>query len=205
MSDYYDEIILDMDDKIHWRPREEKSFLKDHPDINTFIIINENPEKTIDYINCSYDSIIKKFDNIFTADSIYEYNNILHIYGTVGYSADTKDLEFIYDKIGNNIYVNNTYRLLDCDFEYNLFKNTFEICYDKYWKIENETLNEIIIEEQYEKNDDDAIPYMRYPRTKDGLTIPRIIYNVFKIFSNPEAIKPKIIIPNNFNIYSKKI
>ncbi len=120
MTDYYDEIILDMNQKIHWVDRKECNFLKEHKDINTFIIINETPDKKIDYINTSYDGIIKKFDNIFTADIINEYisinKNLLHVYGTIGYSADTEDVEFIYDKINNKIYVNNHYRLLGCDF-----------------------------------------------------------------------------------------
>jgi hypothetical protein len=215
MSDYYDEIILDMDDHIHWIAREEQNFLKDHNDINTFIIINENPDKQIDFTKCSYNSTIKKFDNIFTADIINEYvsikSHIIHLYGTVGYSADTEDVEFIYDKTANKIYVHNNYRLLGCDFEYTLFKDSYNICYEKYWTLENKLgLNKLLeknLDEKYEIIETDSIPYYRYPRTKDGLSIPRIIYNVFKVFSDPnipQEDKPEIIIPQYF-YYNKRL
>ena len=210
MNDYYDEIILDMDEHIHWSPREADNFLPDHKDINTFIIINETPDKQIDYINMTYDGKINKFDNIFTADIINEYvsknSHILHVYGTIGYSADTEEVEFIYDKKENIIYVYGNYRLLSCDFECELFKDTYNISYDKYWTVEKDRplikLIELTHNKEYEI-DNECIPYYRYPRTKDGLSIPRIIYNVFKIFSNPDVSKedkPKIIIPNFFCI-----
>ncbi len=214
MNDYYEKIILGMNQKIHWVEREEGNFLQDHKDINTFIIINETPDKKIDFINTSCDDIIKKFDNIFTADIINEYisrnTNILHLYGTIGYSEDTEDVEFIYDKISNKIYVNNNYRLLGCDFESNLFKNSYEICNEKYWTLNKNVstkIEEINLDEKYEHLETDGIPYYRYPRTKDGLSIPRIIYNVFKVFGDPtvpEENKPQIIIPLYF-YYGKRL
>lgn len=217
MGDYYDDIILDMNHNIHWSAREAGNFLEDHPDINTFVIINENPEKQIDYFTTSFDCVIKKFDNIFTADIINEYksrlHHIIHLYGTIGYSADTEDVEFIYDKKTNKIYVYGKYRILGCnDNEYQLFKDSFEMNYDKYWTLDNGTiinkLKEINVDEKYDKIDTEFIPYYRYPRTKDGLTIPRIIYNVFKIFSNQfisKEDKPKIIIPYYFNHYKRVV
>ena len=82
MSDNDDE-ILDMDDNIHWVEREEGNFLQDHPEINTFIIINANSKNKIDYKNTFYNGIIGKYDDIFTADIINNYmspkNNILHV------------------------------------------------------------------------------------------------------------------------------
>ena len=214
MGDYYDDIILDMNDHIHWSAREKSNFLEDHPEINTFVIINENPEKQIDNNNTSYDGIIKKFDNIFTADIINEYiskeSHILQIYGTIGYSADTEEVEFIYDKKTKKIYVYGKYRMLSCNFEQELYKDTFEISYDKYWIVDKESykLKEINVNEKYEDIDYDGIPYYRYPRTKDGLTIPRIIYNVFKVFNDPgipKEDKPNIVIPYCFNFYKQVI
>ena len=85
--------------------REEGNFLKEHHHINTFIIINESQNTQIDYVNCDYKSTIKKYDNLFTADIINEYIGIkahlIHVIGTIGYSADTEDVEFVYDKTAN--------------------------------------------------------------------------------------------------------
>ncbi len=212
MSNYYDDNILDMNDDIHWVNRKKDNFLEEHPDINTFIIINENPENQIDYVKTSHEGTIRQYDNIFTADIIDEYksrlHNIIHLYGTIGYSADTQDVEFIFDKKANKIYVCGTYRMLSCEFEQDLYKDTFEICPDKYWGLEKEhyltKVKEINVDKKYEEIDYDGIPYYRYPRTKDGLTIPRIIYSVFKIFSNPDIPKenkPKIVVPYYYNFY----
>ena len=207
MSDYYQEIILDMDEKIHWSDREKENFLEDnHPDVNTFIIINESKTNQFDFIKTSYSGELKKFDNIFTVGVIDEYisihSHILHIFGTIGYSLDTEEAEFIYDKKNNKIYVCGDYRLLGDDSEYELFKDSFEISYDKYWKINKDDicdrLSEIKLDDKYEMLEMDGVPYYRYPRTKDGITIPRIIYNVFKVFSDPNVPKenkPKIIVP----------
>lgn len=215
MCDYYDEIILDMDEDIHWSSREKENFLEDkHPDVNTFIIINESKTTQFDFIKTSYLGELKKYDNIFTVGVINEYisirTHILHIYGTIGYSLDTENTEFIYDKKNNKIYVCGDYRLTSEENEYELFKDTFEICYDKYWDIDKndicDRLSEMTFDEKYEKKDN-MIPYYIYPRTKDGISIPRIIYNVFKIFSDvnvPKENKPKIIVPI-FNYKYKRI
>jgi len=207
-----DDRIIDMDEKIHWLPREEGSFVKEHKDINTFVIINETPNKQIDYIKCNYLDNITMYDNLFTVDIINEYitsnYHILKVSGTIGYSADTQDAEFYYDVKENKIYVYGNFRMMACDFEVNLFKDTFEMDYEKHWKLHYDgihySLKEIINDNKYEKIGENSIPFYRYPRTKDGISIPRIIYNVFKVFSNPDIPnKPKIIIPNYFNKYSQ--
>ncbi len=206
--------IIKMCEDIHWLQRDEDNFIKEHKDINTFIIINEIPNKQIDYINISYMDTINMYDNLFTANIINEYINkdyhILQVNGTIGYSADTQEATFYYDIKLNKIYVYGNYRMMACEFEVNLFKDTFEMDYEKHWKLEyngiHHNLKEIVNDNKYENIGENSIPYYRYPRTKDGISIPRIIYNVFKIFSNsdiPKENKPKIIIPNYFNTFSK--
>jgi hypothetical protein len=202
--------IIDINDNIHWSPREENSFLSNHRDINTFIIINET-NKQIDFNKCNYLDDINMYDTIFTASIINEYINtdshLLCVYGTIGYSADTQDAEFIYDKKNNKIYITSRYRMIIDNNEIDLYKDCFEMSYDKYWKLDNTIrteLKEIPIETNYEKIGDNSIPYYRYPRTKDGISIPRVIFSVFKIFSDeniPNELKPKIIIPNNTEGY----
>jgi hypothetical protein len=202
--------IIDINDNIHWSPREENSFLSDHRDINTFIIINET-NKQIDFNKCNYLDDINMYDTIFTASIINEYintdSNLLCVYGTIGYSADTQDADFIYDKKNNKIYIISRYRMITDNNELELYKDYFEMSYDKYWKLDTTVkteLKEIPIETKYEKIGDNSIPYYRYPRTKDGISIPRVIFSVFKIFSNeniPNELKPKIIIPNNTEGY----
>jgi hypothetical protein len=205
-----DDRILDMEEKIHWVERKETNFLEYHNDINTFIIINETSEK-IDYQNISCFDDIRKYDNIFTADLINEYisikHHLLHVCGTIGYSADTEDADFIYDKKENKIYIISKYRLMCGDYEFDLYKDSFEISYDKYWTLEKHNslveLKEIVLEEKHEEQEEKSVPFYRYPRTKDGISIPRIIHSVFKVFSDENAIKPKIIIPNYFNNYKQ--
>ena len=62
--------------------------------------------------------------------------HIIKVCGSIGYSGDTQDAEFYYDKIANKIYVHGSYRTLHCEHEADLFKDTFEMSYDKYWKLE---------------------------------------------------------------------
>ena len=150
----------------------------------------------------------KDEDIIFIADNIIENNNIVYVEGSIGYEFDRITIKLIYDLQENKIYIASRYRLLGHELEYELFKDTFQMSYDKYWiyekKKENENyvLKEKIISENYKKIDETAIPYYRFPRTKDGITIPRVVYNIFKVFSDETAIKPDIIIPNSHNVYS---
>ena len=68
--------------------------------------------------------------------------------------------------------------------DYALYKDDYEICIDKFWTVDKNSYKivENDTEERYKDIDIECIPYLRYPRTKDGITIPRIIHNVFKIF-----------------------
>ena len=72
-------------------------------------------------------------------------------------------------------------------------------------KIDEDTLRSFdhkYINENYKKLNETSIPYYRFPKSKDGVSIPRVIYNIFNIFRDKTSIKPNIIIPNNLNIYS---
>jgi hypothetical protein len=188
----------------------------DHPLINTFIILDDyTSEKIIDYhygptfnkkekynyVNCMEDTHI-----IFIAREIKESNNILHIKASVGYYYDENyTVELIYDINENKIYVASYYRLLHAPEENILFKNTYEISHDKIWKYDNDKLIEINKNTYDLVINDDSIPYYRFPRSKDGVGIPRIIYNAFKIFNDesvPTELKPKIIIPANYCVYA---
>ncbi len=205
-----DDEIIDMDDCIHWLPREEKSFLKDHKDVNTFIMINDTADEKINNEKISYSDTIRLYDTLFVANIVDEYitnsYHIIKVCGSIGYSGDTQYVEYYYDKIANKIYIHGSYRTVHSENDAELFKDTFEMSYDKYWKLENDgthhNLKELKDECNYEKIDEFTVPYYRFPRTKDGITIPKVIHNVFKVFSESTENKPKIIIPNIFNIYS---
>jgi hypothetical protein len=179
--DYFDETEpLGMNDSIHWSPREFGVFLQDHKEINTAIIFTAN--------------IITEF--------ISNNSHLLYVKGTIGYSADTQDANFIYDKKTNIIYVESYYRLMTGEIENEIYTEGFEVSYDKYWKFENNNLNEYKMNVNYESIEN-SMPYYRFPRTKDGISVLRVIYNVFKIFSYEKVFKPKIVIPNCFNLYNR--
>jgi hypothetical protein len=204
--DYFDETEpLGMNDSIHWSPREFGVFLQDHKEINTAIVINETMAP-IDYKKIYYDDNIYMYDIIFTANIITEFisnnSHLLYVKGTIGYSADTQDANFIYDKKTNIIYVESYYRLMTGEIENEIYTEGFEVSYDKYWKFENNNLNEYKMNVNYESIEN-SMPYYRFPRTKDGISVLRVIYNVFKIFSYEKVFKPKIVIPNCFNLYNR--
>ncbi len=178
--------------------------------ISLFRTINLNLKNKIDSVEGTTIKIsdIDEYDIIFKADTIIENNNILYISGFVGYSFDQTDVKFIYDLNENKIYIANRYRLMNFQQEYDLFNNTYQISYDKEWtyeKINNEyLLSEKPINTNYKKINNLALPYYRFPRTKDGISISRLVYNIFKVFSDNDenTIKPLIIIPISLNIYS---
>ena len=189
------------------------NILPDNNYISTFRIIYEQFTDKINSVEGSTikDNEISDEDIIFFADNIIENNNIVYVEGSVGYEFDRITIKLIYDLQENKIYIASRYRLLGSELEYELFKNTFQMSYVKEWfyvkenenlkENENYVLKEKIITENYKKNDETAIPYYRFPRTKDGITIPRLVYNIFKVFSNENAIKPDIIIPDSLNVY----
>ena len=88
------------------------------------------------------------------------------------------------------------------EIENEIYTEGFEVSYDKYWKFENNNLNEYKMNVNYESIEN-SMPYYRFPRTKDGISVLRVIYNVFKIFSYEKVFKPKIVIPNCFNLYNR--
>ena len=188
-----------------------ENILPNNKHISTFRIIYEQFKNKINSIEglTIKDIEISDEDIIFFADNIIENNNIVYIEGSIGYEFDRINIKLIYDLQENKIYIASRYRLLGHELEYQLYKNTFQISYDKEWIYENENekenenylLKEKIITENYKKIDETAIPYYRFPRTKDGITIPRVVYNIFKVFSDETAIKPDIIIPNSLNVY----
>lgn len=184
------------------------NILPDNNHISTFRIIYEQFTNKINSVQgvLIKDNELCDEDIIFIADNIIENNNIVYVEGSIGYEFDRITIKLIYDLQENKIYIASNYRLLGSELEYELFKDTFQMSYDKEWVYENENenyvLKEKIITENYKKIDETAIPYYRFPRTKDGITIPRVVYNIFKVFSDENAIKPDIIIPNSFNVYS---
>ena len=195
--------IIKMGDNIHWLERYEDNFLPDHKDINTFIKINFSFDKEVDFINSSYNDTIRMYDMLFTADAINEYistrHHLLHVIGTVGYSADTDDVELIYDKKANKIYVYGKYKLVKSFSDASLYNDYIEISNNKYMKLErtDKSIKFIEVSVNGKNLDEDIIPHYRFPRNKEYLSIPRVIFNVFKVFSDtnvPKEDKPKIVI-----------
>jgi hypothetical protein len=181
-------------------------FINDNQYVNTFIIINNSFTSKIDLTNgfsMAFEEI-DDYDVIFIADEIIENNNIVYLTGTIGYYFDPVYIELLYDLSNNKIYIMTDYRLLSSEIDFVLYKNTYQISYDKYWTFDKtkNTSNEEIITDKYQEINNISIPYYRFPRSKDGISIPRVLHNVFKVFSSEEQ-KPDIIIPINRNIYRK--
>jgi hypothetical protein len=175
--------------------------------ISTFRLINETFDKMIDSTSIDVpESDQDIYDLIFESLNIVEKNNILFIKGYVGYRYDTNDINFIYDLNENKIYVASRYRLMHHPQEYDLYKNTYQVVYDKFWSYdENYNMEEKMLTQKYNPIEDDSVPYVRFPRTKDGISISRLVFNIFKVFRDEKGIKPTIIIPNYYNIYSQLV
>lgn len=182
-------------------------FIHDNEYVNTFVIINNSLDTKINSVNGFSIPLseIDEYDVIFRADKITKHNDVLHIQGTIGYSFDPIPIKLIYNLKKNEIYIASNYRLLSFQQEYELYKNTYQISYDKYCVYDKDNIEENVINEQYEEIKPESIPYYRFPRSKDGISIPRVIYNIFKVFSNEtlNEEKPDIIIPICFNVYRK--
>ena len=127
------------------------------------------------------------YDIFFTATNIIYENNIIYITGEIGYQGDEKTIKLIYNLSDNQIIINSDYRLMLRD-------------NDKY----NGTYNMIVTNPNCELLQlDDSIPYYRFPRTKDGISIPHAIHEIFKVFKDPSSKqKPQIIIPCDFYAYA---
>ena len=177
--------------------------------VHNFRIIYQTFKNKIDSIdgNTINQTDIDEYDVIFRLNNIFENKNVLFISGFIGYDFDSIVIELVYDMNENNIYITSQYRLLDFVEESKLYKDTFQMVYDKTWNTEQSSDGYIIqekkVRENYKKINEKAIPYYRFSKSKDGISIPRVIYNIFTIFSDETSSKPKpnIIIPNNLNIY----
>jgi len=207
----------------------EENIIKSHPDINTNIIFSEHSEKLINFSIFQYNYEEKKIcvddenyklctgtedcnqddDYFFIAQKIYSDEKVIIVDGSIGYSYDPKDIKLIYDLVENKIYAASYYRLMHCESDGKLF-------FDKYKMtnglvILNKTSSDGKTEELVKITNDecklletdlDSIPYYRFPRSKDGVSVPRAIYNIFKVFQDPNTTHPEIIIPSEFYTYS---
>lgn len=133
-----------------------------------------------------------------------EEDKYIYIFGEVGYIGDDKYIELMYKLDENRIYICSTYRLLHEPNECKKYENTYEMTLGKAYFYNKETDK---IDKKDSKNmemlkmDKDGIPYYRFPRTKDGITIPNVIHNIFKIYETNEP-KPKIMIPTEWYYYN---
>jgi hypothetical protein len=92
-----------------------------------------------------------------------EYNSekdMYEYYALFGYSWDKQDAHFSYDHKNNVVYVPYMYRLCEV--------NPAEESWDS-WEYSSGA-----------EKDPEACPYWRFPRSKDGITIPRFISHVFQ-------------------------
>ena len=154
---------------------------------------------------CSY----IEHNYFFIAEKIYSDEKVIIVEGTVGYSFDPTEIKLIYDLVENKIFVSSYYRFLYSESDGKLF-------FDKYKmtnglvilnKTNSDGKTESIVkitnnECELLESELDSIPYFRFPRSKDGVSVPRAIYNIFKVFQDPNASHPEIIIPSEFYFYS---
>jgi hypothetical protein len=224
-DDYYDNYKNDLEKpEIHFVYIE--NIIKSHPEINTNIIFCEHPEKLINFSILEYNYKDKYYyfsnedyklysetkydeDFYFISEKIYSDEKVIIVEGTVGYSYDPKEIKLIYNLVENKIYVSSYYRFLENESDGKLF-------FDKY-KMTNglavlnktnsdgktESLVQITNDEcELLESSSDSIPYFRFPRSKDGVSVPRAVYNIFKVFQDPNRTHPEIIIPSEFYTYS---
>jgi len=203
----------------------EKNIIKSHPHINTNIIFKEHADKLIYFSNFEYNYKEKNFiynsenyqinskdeeeDYFFITSKIYSDKKVIIVEGTIGYSFDPTDIKLIYNLEENKIYIASYYRFLHSESDGKLFFDQYKMTNGlvilnktsldgKTEELVQITNNEC---ELHEKTSD-SIPYYRFPRSKDGISIPRAIFNIFKVFQDPNAYHPEIIIPSEFYVYS---
>jgi hypothetical protein len=178
--------------------------LVDNPYVSTHKIICEfAPDRISSRDICSEYELFDE-DIVFKATDVIETpEKVVYVAGTIGYPGDRVSVEFIYDRPANKIYCCNKYRTLDNDAEYDLFAGTFEISYNKYWQFVDAEVVEKKDDNKYEPISEKVVPYYRFPRTKDGIPISRLVYNIFKVFRDETAglAKPVLIIPYYHCIY----
>lgn len=127
-------------------------------------------------------------DDIFFVAKNIELNiNSISIEGSLGYSYDPTFIKLLLDTNKNEIIINSCYRLMHLPAENELYKDDY-----KMTKTHPECkLIDVGV---------DCIPYYRFPRSKDGISIPRGIQGIFKIYES--NIKPKILIPSEWYTYN---
>lgn len=193
-----DDPIIDFHDKINplFACKTNSQSLIDFELITQEIVDCEDPESYI----------------YFIASNIYEDEFILGVEGTVGYGFDPTTIKLIWDKIENKIYITSSYRLLHSETDYNLYSNKYKLTSGLLSNIEKQSdgTEKLVFKmvegcEKLEPNIN-GVPYYRFPRSKDGITIPRVIHNIFKIFQDEseDIIKPEIIIPSEFHYYNQR-
>ena len=185
----------------------KNDFLPENKHVSTFRVINDLAKNQID----SYEGItmdlndLDEYDTVFLANHVVEKNNIVHIKGSIGYCFDPKYIELFYDLSNNIIYIASEYRMMIGSNEHIIYADSYQISYNKIWELitenDNFELKEKPIPEEYIEINDNSVPYYRFPRSKDGISITRVMFNIFKVFRDENAIKPKIIIPIRYNIY----
>lgn len=98
--------------------------------------------------------------------------------GTVGYHYDKVKVKFYYDFVEKKIVVDSTYRLLHCENE-----DLIKMC------VMTPALDGSVIKLK------EAVPYFRFPRSKEGIEVPKLVKEIFKIFQSrkyEDFIKPLI-------------
>ena len=184
----------------------EENIIKSHPDINTNIIFWEHSDKLINFNIFEFNytrTIDEDVDYFFIATKIYSDEKVIIVEGTVGYSYDPKNIKLIYDLIENKIYVGSYYRFLQNETDFKLFVDKYKMTNGLVVLNKTESLVKITNDEcKLLESELNSIPYFRFPRSKDGVSVPRTIYNIFKVFENPNVTHPEIIIPSEFYAYS---
>ncbi len=150
-------------------------------------------------------------DIFFKADHVIETpDRVVYVSGTIGYPHDRVGIQFIYDIPANKIYSCNKYRFFGCEEEYALFEGSFEYVYDRLWQFVEDEVVEKKDETTYEEtmaiaSTRSALPYYRFPRTKDGVHIARIVHNIFKVYRDGSRTdKPMVVIPYAHYVYKQQ-
>jgi len=135
---------------------------------------------------------------VFTASCIMSNGDFLYVEGDVGYCHDLKEISLALDKTNNIIYILSGYRLLYEPDDYLMFNDTFTYTVGSKPVWNNERLNFMDTNDvSIITKSVDSTPYYRFPRTKDGISILRVIYNIFKVF-HTDGPKPSIVIPSEY-------
>lgn len=108
----------------------------------------------------------------------YNREKEIIVEGTVGYHYDKVKVKFYYQLQEKKIIVDSTYRLLRCENE-----NLINMC------VMTPALDGSLIELK------ECVPYFRFPRSKEGIEVPILVREVFKIFQSnkiEDFVKPLI-------------